>query len=73
MCSEKVDMNDVVRLQNNVVEILCKLERIFSPSFFNVMEHLVVHLPYELKVGGPMQFRWMYSGEREYLSCECRA
>ena len=54
MCAKKVHMNDVVRLQNNVAEILCKAERIFSPSFFNVMEHLVVHLPYELKVGGPM-------------------
>ena len=64
MCSKKVHMNDVDRLQNNVVEILCKLERIFSPSFFNVMEHLVVHLPYELKVGGPTQFRWMYFDQR---------
>ena len=64
MCSKKVHVNDVIRLQNNVTEILCKAERIFSPSFFNVMEHLVVHLSYELKVDGPTQFRWMYSGER---------
>jgi hypothetical protein len=24
-----------------------------------------VHLPWEAKVGGPMQFRWMYSQERK--------
>lgn len=28
------------------------------------MEHLVVHLPYEAKVGGPVQYRWMYPFER---------
>jgi hypothetical protein len=31
----------------------------------NVMQHLLVHLPYEALVGGPVQFRWMYSQERE--------
>jgi hypothetical protein len=30
-----------------------------------VMQHLLVHLPWEARVGGPMQFRWMYSQERE--------
>jgi hypothetical protein len=29
------------------------------------MQHLLVHLPWEAKVGGPTQFRWMYSQERE--------
>ncbi|KAL0394680.1 UNVERIFIED_CONTAM: hypothetical protein Slati_4434200 [Sesamum latifolium] len=24
------------------------------------MEHLIVHLPYEARVGGPVQYRWMY-------------
>ena len=28
------------------------------------MEHLRVHLPMELKVGGPVQYRWMYDNER---------
>jgi hypothetical protein len=29
------------------------------------MQHLLVHLPWEAKVGGPAQFGWMYSQERE--------
>jgi hypothetical protein len=29
------------------------------------MQHLLVYLPWEAKVGGPVQFRWMYSQERE--------
>ncbi|GKU90769.1 hypothetical protein SLEP1_g4720 [Rubroshorea leprosula] len=28
------------------------------------MEHLAIHLPYEARVGGPVQFRWMYPFER---------
>ena len=33
-------------------------------GFFNPMQHLLVHLPYEAKVGGPVQYRWMYHIER---------
>jgi hypothetical protein len=34
------------------------------------MQHLLVHLPYEAKVGGPAQFRRMYSQERELKKLE---
>jgi hypothetical protein len=29
------------------------------------MQHLIAHLPWEARVGGPVQFRWMCSQERE--------
>jgi hypothetical protein len=31
----------------------------------NVMQHLLVHLPYEAEVGGLVQYRWMYFVERD--------
>lgn len=62
--SSLLKVEDVDMLEKNIPEIICKLERIFPPSFFNVMEHLPVHLPYETKVGGPVQYRWMYPFER---------
>ncbi|PNX91366.1 hypothetical protein L195_g047496, partial [Trifolium pratense] len=37
------------------------------------MEHLVVHLPYEAKVGGPVQYRWMYPFERCMLYLKRKA
>lgn len=43
---------------------LCKLERISPPAFFDSMEHLPIHLPYEARVRGPVQYRWMYPFER---------
>ncbi|KAL6542379.1 hypothetical protein OROMI_023981 [Orobanche minor] len=51
---------DMERLEKDIPVILCKLERIFPPSFFDSMEHLPVHLPYEAKIAGPVQYRWMY-------------
>jgi hypothetical protein len=35
-----------------------------SFEFFNPMQHLLIHLPYEAKVGGLVQYRWMYHIER---------
>ncbi|RDX98745.1 hypothetical protein CR513_18282, partial [Mucuna pruriens] len=39
----------------SIVETLCKLEKIFLPTFFDMMEHLIMHLPYEAKVGRYVQ------------------
>ncbi|KAL0315015.1 UNVERIFIED_CONTAM: hypothetical protein Scaly_2897200 [Sesamum calycinum] len=43
---------------------MCNLEKVFSPAFFDSMEHLILHLPYEARVGRPLQYRWMYPFER---------
>ncbi|XP_035837675.1 uncharacterized protein LOC110893278 [Helianthus annuus] len=54
-------------MENEIGKILCDLERIFPPSFFDVMVHLSVHLASEAKLGGTVHYRWMYPVER-YLS-----
>ena len=51
-------------LEENIPVLFCKMEQIFPPSFFDSMEHLPIHLPYEAKVGGPVQYGWMYPFER---------
>ncbi|XP_056852925.1 uncharacterized protein LOC130502199 [Raphanus sativus] len=55
---------DVGLLKANIAVKLCNLEKIFPPSFFDVMQHLLVHLPDEVALGGPVHFRWMYVFER---------
>ncbi|XP_061344016.1 uncharacterized protein LOC133289989, partial [Gastrolobium bilobum] len=52
------------KLQREVVLTLCHMEMLFPPSFFTVMVHLIVHLVEEAKLGGPVQYRWMYPIER---------
>jgi hypothetical protein len=52
------------KLEKEISVLICKLEKIFPPGWFNLMQHLLVHILYEAKVGGPMQYRWMYHIER---------
>ena len=51
-------------MEVEIVETLCQLERTFPPSFFDIMIHLPIHLANEVRLGGPVQFRWMYPPER---------
>jgi hypothetical protein len=61
-------------MEREAAVLLCKLEKIFPPAFFNPMQHLILHLPYEARMGGPMQFQWCYAIEREQqnLRAKCK-
>ncbi|GJX06632.1 hypothetical protein Tco_0194564 [Tanacetum coccineum] len=50
--------------QSKVIDILCNLKLIYPPAFFDIMIHLVIHLPLEAIDGGPIRPRWMYPFER---------
>ncbi|GLT98389.1 hypothetical protein SLE2022_158960 [Rubroshorea leprosula] len=60
-----IQVSNMEMWEEKIVETICKLEKVFPPAFFDSMEHLAIHLPYEAKVGGPVQFRWMYPFERK--------
>ncbi|XP_039146815.1 uncharacterized protein LOC120284059 [Dioscorea cayenensis subsp. rotundata] len=64
LCCKTLNLDELDKMEEDIVLILCKLETIFPPAFFDVMVHLAVHLPYEAKLCGPVQFRWMYPIER---------
>ncbi|KAL0301752.1 UNVERIFIED_CONTAM: hypothetical protein Sradi_6452000 [Sesamum radiatum] len=68
LCSMTLDVNKVRKSQGSVVTILCNLENIFLPAFFDSMEHMIVHLPYEAHMGRLLQYRWMYSFQRSFLN-----
>jgi hypothetical protein len=59
-----VDVSKLDKLQSDLVITLCELEKIFPPSFFDIMVHLTVHLVREVKLCGPVFYRWMYPFER---------
>jgi hypothetical protein len=52
------------KLDKEIPVLLCKMEKKISLGFFNQMQYLLIHLPYEAKVGGPIKYRWMYHIER---------
>jgi hypothetical protein len=64
LCSRNLKKYVVKRLKKDIPVILCKLEKIFPPAFFDVMVHLAVHLPDEALLRGPVQYGWMYPIER---------
>ena len=50
ICLIVLKVSHIKKLDRDIPLVLCNLERIFPPSFFDSMEHLLVHLPYEAKV-----------------------
>ncbi|XP_056843150.1 uncharacterized protein LOC130495698 [Raphanus sativus] len=61
LCSRTLQKSRLNKLKENIVLIICNLEKIFPPSFFDVMQHLPIHLPYEAELGGPVQYKWMFT------------
>lgn len=64
LCAKQISKDTMLSMEQNIVVLICKLEKIFPPGFFNPMQHLVIHLAYELRLGGPVHYRWMYPIER---------
>ncbi|XP_039115825.1 uncharacterized protein LOC120251353 [Dioscorea cayenensis subsp. rotundata] len=67
LCGKVLKVEDLDKLQYRATIALCHLEKIFPPSFFTIMVHLIIHLPLEAKLGGPIYYRWMYTIERFLL------
>jgi hypothetical protein len=63
ICAKQISKTMMQKLEKEILVLVCNMEKVFPPRWFNMMQHLLVHLPWEAKVGGPVQFRWMYSQE----------
>lgn len=50
LCAKKLYMNDLEMLEQRIILIFCKLEKIFPPAFFDVMVYLMKHLQDEAKL-----------------------
>lgn len=60
ICNKVYDPTTYQELKSATIYSLCLLEKTFSPSFFNLMIHLVVHLIDELDLCGPLHSCWIY-------------
>jgi len=64
LCARTLKVDVLKQMKDNIVIILCKLEKIFPPVFFDIMVHIAIHLPREVELAGPVQYCWMYPIER---------
>jgi hypothetical protein len=65
LCAMQVSKTMMQKFEKKISILVSKMEKVFPPGWFNAMQHLLAHLLWEAKVGGHVQFRSMYSQERE--------
>lgn len=65
LCAKEVSPTVIEDMEKVAPELICKLEKMFPPSFFVPMAHMILHLPTEVRMGGPVQGHWMYGTERQ--------
>jgi hypothetical protein len=51
LCAKEIKKDMMEKLEKEILVLICKLEKIFPLRWFNPMQHLLVHSPYEAKVG----------------------
>jgi len=59
LSSPIIRISDMESLEADIAQTLSLLETIFLPSFFDIMVHLMVHLPAQARIAGPVHFRSM--------------
>lgn len=64
LCSTVNREVNIEQLQDRFAVTLCLLEKTFIPGFFDIMEHLPIHLAEDALLAGPVQCRWMFPIER---------
>ena len=65
ICARELDTKVIEKLDEEAPVLLCDLEKIFPPGFFNPMQHMILHLAEECLKGGPNWGRWQFGPERE--------
>jgi hypothetical protein len=64
VCLREISPRMMANLEKEAAVVVVLLQMQLPPSFFDSQPHLLVHLPAELKLAGPVQLRWMYPVER---------
>ena len=52
LCVKELSLGVLEEMEELALELICKLEKIFPPCYFNPMQHLILHLPTEARLGG---------------------
>jgi hypothetical protein len=52
LCAKQVSKMMMQKFEKEIPILVYKMEKVFPPGWFNAMQHLIVHLPWEAKVGG---------------------
>lgn len=56
LTSPKLSAIDMGRLDEEIPMVLCNLETVFPPAFFDVIEHLPVHIAFYAMIAGLLHY-----------------
>jgi len=60
ICANEQREDHLMKTHRNIPLILCKLETVFPPEFWNIMEHRPIYLAQEAYLSGPVHFfNWL--------------
>jgi hypothetical protein len=45
ICAKEVSKTMMQKFEKEIPVLVCKMEKVFPPRWFNAMQHLLVHLP----------------------------
>jgi hypothetical protein len=62
-----IDIDELDEIRKEMEVTMCQLEMCFPPSFFDMMEHYMIHLADQVFILGPMYMHHMYPYERHML------
>jgi Domain of unknown function (DUF4218) len=57
-------VSEIPLYKEKTKNLMCEMEKILPPAFFDLQVHLVSHLVAEVEIRGPVHARWMYWVER---------
>lgn len=60
ICSKVIDTEELQALKREIIVTLCELKMFFSPSFFDIMVHVTIHLVKETQYCRLAYIRLMY-------------
>jgi hypothetical protein len=53
LCGKEIKKEMTEKLEKEISVLICKLEKIFPPGWFNLLQHLLVYLSYKAKLAVP--------------------
>jgi hypothetical protein len=62
-----IDVSELDELHREIRVTMCQLKMCFSPSFFDTMEHYMIHLVVQIFVLGPSYKHYMYTYEHHMV------
>jgi hypothetical protein len=62
-----IDFSELDEIRKEIRVTMCQLEMCFPPSFFDMMEHYMIHLIDQIFVLGPSYMHYMYPYKRHMV------